>query len=193
MDIICSVVEDLEYKIVYSIKRIKEKRQEKIEEIRRKKEEELIQFQNFMLKKNNYEEEIEKEQKNYSNFKETIKANKAKLPPDVYEALKQVCNKRKQIIEVLKQDSEEYYAIRHTFTAYIPEFERMTYIFLDIVKGDSLEEVGKQEYIKLVAEFDKYLDYVKSQINSLDKTNLQISIKSLIKIMESERKKGTTV
>ena len=107
--------------------------------------------------------------------------------------LLETSKKIKQIIEVLEQDNEEYYPIRHTFTVYIPEFERMTYKFFDIVNSDSLDESGKSEYIKLVTEFNKYLDFVKSQINSSDKENLQISINSLIKIMEAERKKGTTL
>ena len=107
--------------------------------------------------------------------------------------LTETSQKVKQIIKVLKQDGEEYYSIRHTFTVYIPEFERVTYQFLDIVSGDSLEEVGKSEYIRFVTEFNKYLDFVKDQINISDKKSLQISINSLIKIMEDERKKGTTI
>jgi len=193
MDIICSISEDVVNKIYCFVRKRKVRRQKKLEEIKRKKEEEIIEFEKFLLKKNNYEAEIEKAWENCSNFKEIIKANKSKLPQEIYQALRQVCSKRKQIIEVLKQDSEEYYSIRHTFTVYIPEFERMTNVFLEIVNADSLEESGKTEYMKLVTEFDKYLDFVKNQINISDKANLQISIKSLIKIMEGERKKGKTV
>lgn len=193
MDIACSIIEDIFDKIGCGIRNIKVKRQEKIEEVKRKKEEELKEFEKLLLKKNNYEEEIRKAEENYSNFKDVIKKNKNKLPEEIYELLTETSQKVKQIIKVLKQDGEEYYSIRHTFTVYIPEFERVTYQFLDIVSGDSLEEVGKSEYIRFVTEFNKYLDFVKDQINISDKKSLQISINSLIKIMEDERKKGTTI
>lgn len=97
-----------------------------------------------------------------------------------------------EIIEVLKKDTEEYYPLRHTFKVYFPEFKKATYQFINIAEGNSLDEESTAEYSKLVTEFNQYLEYIKSRINKQDKMSLNIQAKSLVRILEAERKKGET-
>lgn len=106
--------------------------------------------------------------------------------------LKEVCKNMDDILEVLKKDTEEYYPLRHTFKVYFPEFQKSTYQFINIAEGDSLDEETISEFMKLGVEFNQYLNYIKSSINKQDKISLSVGMKSLIKILEAERKKGET-
>lgn len=91
---------------------------------------------------------------------------------------------------MLKEDPEEYYKIRHTLNVYFPEFRKMTYQYIEIANAENLDDESTSEYKRLIAEFNNHLDFVKDSINATDKVNLNVGIKSLIQIMETERKKG---
>ena len=125
-------------------------------------------------------------------FKKKIRNNEGKLPENISKMLKEVCKNMDDILEVLKKDTEEYYPLRHTFKVYFPEFQKSTYQFINIAEGDSLDEETISEFMKLGVEFNQYLNYIKSSINKQDKISLSVGMKSLIKILEAERKKGGT-
>lgn len=190
MDIICSGLEDGITQIGKLIKHEKKKRQEEQKEIERQKEEEIKKLEQLVLEKNNYNKEIKEAEEKCAEFRKDIKDIKEKLEKQTYKELRKICAKIEEIVEILKEDPEEYYQIRHIFKVYFPEFIKTTYKYIDIVNVDTIDKENREEYIKLIAEFDNYLDFAKSKINSTDNVSLNVGIKSLIKIMESEREKG---
>ena len=197
MDIICTLIEDFSEVIYKGIKRIgeainsiKQKKEDKKEELKRQKEEEFKKLEELISAKKSYKDDIEKASERKENFIKSIKKNKELLPKEVRKALEKVYEKMDDIIKILENDEEEYYPIRHAFTIYLPEFERITNRLINIAEGDSLDDQAVTDYMKLTNEFDQYLDYIKSRINSTDKMSLNIEITSFVKVMEAERKKG---
>lgn len=192
MDIMCSILEDIAKSIYKIFANIKEKKLEIKEEAKRKKEEEIKQLKKLLLEKNDYGGEIQQAKEENKDFKKKIRNNEGKLPENISKMLKEVCKNMDDILEVLKKDTEEYYPLRHTFKVYFPEFQKSTYQFINIAEGDSLDEETISEFMKLGVEFNQYLNYIKSSINKQDKISLSVGMKSLIKILEAERKKGGT-
>lgn len=190
MDIVCSITEDsseMLYNLYYNRKRKTENRKKEIQE---KKEKEIKKLEELLLESNNYTNEIKEAKQDNKDFKHKIEISEKELPKEIMDQLLNICKKVKDILEILKNDPEEYYPIRHTFKVYFPKFREMTYQYINIAMGDSLEEETTTEFMELIAEFNQYLDFVKSSINMKDKLNLNVGIKSLIKIMATERKKG---
>lgn len=188
MDIICSLLESLIEKVAsIRIRKLEEK-----EKVKKEKEEEISKLERLLLEKNDYTEEIQWAKEENKNFKQKIKKSEDDLPKEIVEKLKKVCDNMEEIIEVLKKDTEEYYPLRHTFKVYFPEFKKATYQFINIAEGNSLDEESTAEYSKLVTEYNQYLEYIKSRINKQDKMSLNIQAKSLVRILEAERKKGET-
>ncbi len=192
MDIICSLLESLGESIVEKVASIRNKKLEEKEKVKKEKEEEISKLEKLLLEKNDYTEEIKWAKGENKNFKQTIKKREDDLPKEIVEKLKKVCDNMEEIIEVLKKDTEEYYPLRHTFKVYFPEFKKATYQFINIAEGNSLDEESTAEYSKLATEFNQYLEYIKSSINKQDKMSLNIQAKSLVRILEAERKKGET-
>lgn len=192
MDIVCSILEDAGESIYEIFANIKEKKLRIKEEAKKKKEEEVKKLEKLLLKKNDYTSEIQCAKEENREFEQKIEKSEDDLPKKVVEKLKRICNNMKEIIEVLEKDIEEYYPLRHTFKVYFPEFKKATYQFINIAEGDSLDEETVSEFMKLVIEFEQYLNYIKGNINKQDKLSLNIGIKSLVKILEAERKKGGT-
>ncbi len=188
MDIICSLLESLIEKVAsIRIRKLEEK-----EKVKKEKEEEISKLERLLLEKNDYTEEIQWAKEENKNFKQKIKKSEDDLPKEIVEKLKRACDNMEEIIEVLKKDTEEYYPLRHTFKVYFPEFKKATYQFINIAEGNSLDEESTAEYSKLVTEYNQYLEYIKSRINKQDKMSLNIQAKSLVRILEAERKKGET-
>lgn len=185
MDIVCSILEDGATKIYKIFVNIKRKRQ-------RVKEEKIKRLEQLLLERNDYNREIQQVKKENKDFKKEIKNSKEKLPENITEMLIKVCKKVDGILEVLEKDTEEYYPIRHTFKAYFPEFQKITYQFINIAKRDSLDRESISEFIELITKINQHLDYIKGSINTQDKLSLSVGIKSLIKIIETEREKGDT-
>ena len=192
MDIICSLLESLGESIVEKVTSIRNKKLEEKEKVKKEKEEKISKLEKLLLEKNDYTEEIQWAKGENKNFKQKIKKSEDDLPKEIVEKLKKVCDNMEKIIEVLKKDTEEYYPLRHTFKVYFPEFKKATYQFINIAEGNSLDEESTAEYSKLVTEFNQYLEYIKSRINKQDKMSLNIQAKSLVRILEAERKKGET-
>ena len=188
MDIICSLLESLIEKVAsIRIRKLEEK-----EKVKKEKEEEISKLERLLLEKNDYTEEIQWAKDENKKFKQKIKKSEDDLPKEIVEKLKRACDNMEEIIEVLKKDTEEYYPLRHTFKVYFPEFKKATYQFINIAEGNSLDEESTAEYSKLVTEYNQYLEYIKSRINKQDKMSLNIQAKSLVRILEAERKKGET-
>lgn len=188
MDIICSNAEELSSKIAKYI-RNKKRRIEKIkEEQKKKKEEELKQIKELLIKEKNYKNEINEISDSLIDFEEEV--NNADISKYVKKGLITTCNKMKKVIEVLEQDPEGFYPIRHTFRIYFPEFKKMTYKYINIAKSENLEKEDTEDFLMLIKKFNVYLDFIKSSINTSDKLSLNVGIRSLITIMEAEVKKG---
>ena len=94
-----------------------------------------------------------------------------------------------EIIKILKEDPEEYYSIRHTFTVYFPEFKRMTYKLIELSKTDSIDKDNLDGFMILLDEIEQYLEFIKSQINKSDRISLNVEMKALTQSLEAERKK----
>ncbi len=180
MDIICSIAEYLARSVTEKIAKIKEKQLNKRETEKKK-------IENLLLQKKDYRAEIELARDEYIKFDEYIK-NTNQLPKKVMKKLKEVLINMLEILDILEKYPDEYYPLRHTFKVYFPGFQKVTYKFIDISKENDLDDETK--FIELVTEFNQYLEYIKSSINKQDKANLNIGIQSLIKVLESERKKG---
>lgn len=192
MDIVCSILEDIFSSIYKIFENIKEKKLQAMEDAKRKKEGEIKQLEKILLEKDDYDEEIQWAKSENENLIKEIKKHKEKLPEDIAKKIEKVCDIIKEILDVLKKDTEEYYPLRHTFKVYFPEFKKTTCQFISIAEGDSLDEETITEFLKLVEEFNQYLNYIKSSINKQDKLSLRVGTKSLVKILEAERKKGET-
>lgn len=190
MDIICCILEDSGNKINKYIRNIKKKKKEEQERIKKQKEDEIKQLEKLALEKDNYSKDIEQVEEEYKKFKKEIKDIKEKIDFEIYKNLGKTLSKIKEIIQILKEDPEEYYQIRHTLKIYFPEFRKMTYQYIEIANAENLDDESTSEYKRLIAEFNNHLDFVKDSINATDKANLNVGIKSLIQIMETERKKG---
>lgn len=190
MDIICSLLEDGTTKIYHLVVRIREKRQKEKKELENQKAEKIKELEKLLLEQQDDREKIEQVKNQVKQFKKEIKSTEKIFPKDMLQKLLEVCTKMKELLEAIENDTAEYHPIRHTFQVYFPEFQKMTYLYMDIAKGDSLDVESLEEYQEMITEFDQYLDYIKAGINTSDKLNLKIGIKSLIKIMEAERKKG---
>lgn len=190
MDFICYCIEDL---IDVAYMRYLKVQQNKLlakKEEENKKQEQIKQLENLLIEKNNYDTEIQESKEENKKLKNKIQRSEDVLPKDVIDGLMQICDNMDDILKVLKKDTEEYYPIRHTFKVYFPEFCKMTYTFVDIAKGDCLDKESVLEFKRLIGEFNQYLEYIKGSINKQDKLNLNVGVKSLIKILEAERKKG---
>lgn len=190
MDIFCTFLEEKVRKIYnWQIKQAAKKQKEK-EELKQKKEEEMKELENLLSNSKSYEKEIKQANESIEQFKEQMQNEENTMPKKVKEQVLQICTKMEDIIENLKNDTQQYYPIRHTFQVYFPEFQKMTYLFFNISKINSLDEESKKEYQNMLTEFEKYIDYIKGGMNKTDKLNLRIGITSLVKIIEAERKKG---
>ena len=104
--------------------------------------------------------------------------------------LNEIFNKMDELIKILKLDPQEFYPIRHTFRVYFPNIKRMTYQYINILRTTNLDKEENADYIKLIKEFNNYLNFIKNRINTKDKLSLNVDIKAMIKIIEAERKKG---
>lgn len=190
MDIICSIIEDILGRIYKAIVSRKKEKQIKKEEIKKKNKEAIEQLENLMLKKNDYKDEIEQVEKNYLDFKEKVSQVEGELPENISEGLLSICEQIESIIAILNVDLERYYPVRHIFRIYFPEIQKMIYKFIDIAKADTLDKETIFEFMLLIKELKKYLDFVKHVIYKTDKLSLDVGIKSIVKIMETEREKG---
>lgn len=190
MDFICCCTEDLKDAIYFKYLIAQQSKLLAKKEEENKKQEQIKQLENLLIERNNYDTEIQEAKEQNKKLKNKIKCSEEVLPKDVIDRLIQICDNMDDILKVLKKDTEEYYPIRHTFKVYYPEFCKMTYTFVDIAKGDSLDKESILEFKRLIEEFNQYLDYIKGSINKQDKFNLNVGVKSLIKILETERKKG---
>lgn len=190
MDIICCILEDSGNKINKYIINIKKKKKEKQEKIKKQKEDEIKHLEELVLEKDNYSKEIEQVEEEYKEFKKEIKDIKEKINFEIYKSLGKTLSKIKKIIQILKENQEEYYKIRHTLKIYFPEFRKMTCQYIEIVNANNLDDESTSEYKRLITEFNNHLDFVKGRINETDKVNLNVGIKSLIQVMETERKNG---
>lgn len=190
MDIICCILEDSVNKINKYIINIKKKKKEQQERVRKQKEEEIKKLEELVLEKDNYSKDIEQVEEEYKEFKKEIKGNKEKIDFEIYKNLGKTLSKIKDIIQILKEDPEAYYPIRHTLKIYFPEFRKMTYQYIEIANTENLDAESTAEYKRLITEFGNHLDFVKDSINTTDRTNLNVGIKSLIQLMETERKNG---
>lgn len=190
MDFIWYCTETLKNAIYMRYLKVQQKRLLAKKEEENKKQEQINQLESILIERNNYDTEIQEAKEQNKQLKNKIKGSEEVLPKDIIDRLIQICDSMGDILKILKKDTEEYYPIRHTFKVYFPEFCKMTYTFLDIAKGDSLDEESILEFKRLIEEFNQYLDYIKGSINKRDKLNLNVGVKSLVKILESERKKG---
>ncbi len=183
IDIICTLLEEQYFKIRNWLRRKKQKK-------KAEKEKEMKNLENLLLNKKSYEKEIESAEESIKLFKEKIQSKEYNISKKMLEQVFRICTKMEDLINDLKKDTEQYYQVRHTFQVYFPEFQKMTYLFFNIFQNNSLDKESKADYQNMLTEYEKYIDYIKGNINTMDKLNLKVGITSLVKIIESERKKG---
>lgn len=183
IDIICTLLEEQYFKIRNWLRRKKQKK-------KAEKEKEMKNLENLLLDKKSYEKEIESAEESIKLFKEKIQSKEYNISKKMLEQVFRICTKMEDLINDLKKDTEQYYQVRHTFQVYFPEFQKMTYLFFNIFQNNSLDKESKADYQNMLTEYEKYIDYIKGNINTMDKLNLKVGITSLVKIIESERKKG---
>lgn len=191
MDIICSILEDIAYAIYKLNMKINKRKQRKKRESEAKKQTDINRLENLIKQKNDFSSEIRKNYRDCTEFKSDVKSCN-ELPEDIKKELVNLCERTEKILEVLKQETKEYYSVRHTFSVIFPKFQKWTLTFISLAKADSLEEETMNGFRKLMAEYSNQLDYVKGMINSTEKFNLSIGVESLVKTMQAERKKGDT-
>lgn len=189
MDICCSLSEDCIYKIYMYGKRRKENKIKEKEELERTKKQEIQKMEEVLVEVGNYNSEVEYAEKQYEEFKKYIESIKEKLPQNVSNNMKQIFEKMQDIINILKENSEQYYPIRHMFKAYFPEFIRITHKYVDIITTET-DTDSTQNFLKLVVEFKEYLDSLIERIQDTDKVNFDVGLKALTKIIQAERKNG---
>lgn len=187
MDIICCIFESCLKQISKSIKKSKKKKQKKQEEMKEKREKDL---QQILTEKENYIKEIELEEKEYQKSKKEIEGVKQKLDNQTYTQLCAIYDKVENIMKRLKEETEEYYQIRDKFNMHFTAFRKTTWQYINIVKAEAADEENKMQYKKLIKKFDNYLQSIKSKLDIADKKKLNAKMKSLIKEMDTERKKG---
>lgn len=190
MDIICCITEGVTNRIYMLCLKVRQNKLLASQEKEKKEQEQIKQLENLLKERKDYNPEIQEAKKQNRYLKNKINDNTDILPKEVRTMLKHVCNNIDNILEILENDTEEYYPIRHTFKTYFPEFCKMTNMFIEIAQGDNLDKESISEFNRLTEEFTQYLDYIKGNINKQDKLNLNVGVKSLIKILETERKKG---
>lgn len=189
MDICCSLTEDCMYKIYMYGKRRKENKRKEKEELERTKKEEIKKMEEVLVEGGNYNSEVEYAERQYKEFKKYIESIKEKLPQNISNNMKQIFEKMQDIINILKEDSEQYYPIRHMFKAYFPEFARITHKYVDIITTE-MDQDDIQNFLKLVIEFKEYLDSIIKRIQDTDKESFDVGLKALTKIIQAERKNG---
>lgn len=189
MDICCSLIEDVIYKIYVYGKRRKENKRKEEEEIEKTKKEQLQKMEEALVEIGNYNSEVECAERQYEEFEKYIESIKEKLPKNISNYMQQISKKMHDIMSILKEDSEQYYPIRHMFKAYFPEFIRITHKYVDIITTEK-DQDATQNFLKLVIEFKEYLDSIIKKIQDTDKVSFDVGLKALTKIIQAERKNG---
>lgn len=179
LDIVCTFLEEQIQKIYNRLIKILEKK-------KKEQEKQLQNLEDWLLDEKDYEKEIECAKISIKNFRKKVQEEANFISPKIF----RICNKMEDILKDLKNNPQQYYQLRHTFQAYFPEFQKMTYLFLDICKVNSLDNEIEADYKNMLTEYEKYIDHINSNINTIDKLNLKVGITSLVKIIEAERNRG---
>lgn len=191
MDIICSMIEDYAKSVYCFAKKRKQKkeadRKAKLEQ-EKKKAKELEEA--LLYQKKNYQEDVKDAILFSSKFIDTVKKEKENIPTKVFSKLREICKLLNEILEMLHRDPDEYYNVRHVFSVYFPKFEEITNKYIDILKANTLDQKNTDEFLRLIEEFKKYLEFIKENIDYSDKLDLNVGIIALTRALEKERKKG---
>ena len=187
MDAVCSIIEDSsvvahDY-LIDRKERLKLKKQKKEEEL----EEKNRKLKEIQDNKKYHTIEINEAKENNNQLRDEVIKNKNKIPRTVYRRLREISDKMDDILDLLKENPQEYESIEPVFKNYYPKFKDMTYKFINIYNISDVEDGYEDEFLAFTNEVDTYLDFAKSHIVTSNRNELEVDMNKLIKQLKAER------
>lgn len=189
MNILCSRLENTPL-ILKKVEKYKKQKQERQEKKKERKLQQKMQKQILQEEKKQKEilenAEIEKAECIYERLVNALEEQN--LGEKESKMLGQLLEEIHLLLEILKEDNTHYEKAGYMLRICLPELENITNIYLDMLSITSVREEDTEKYCSFLRQFEKYLECIKEQIYSVNRTNLELSTSVIETIMQSRMK-----